>query len=351
MVPLYRNRRAAAIENADLRVTVVEGGGHIAEIFDKTSGVNPLWTPVWPSLEPSDFGPAHHGAYGSGADGALLAGILGHNLCLDIFGGPSADEAAAGLTAHGEASVEKYDLQTPSATELIARVTLPRAALRVERRLTLVDRALRIRESVENLSGCDRPVGWTQHVTLSPPFLAKGTTRFRASATRSKVFETIFGSADYLKLGAEFDWPMAPRAAGGDVDLRVFTDAPVSNAYTTHLMDQSRDEAFFVAFSPEYQLAFGYVWSSRDFPWMGIWEENLSRPHAPWAGKSITRGMEFGVSPMPESRRQMIDRGTLFGVPTYRWIPAKRTIDVEYWAVAQTAQAVPETLNRQSGNG
>src|SRR5262245_28376365 len=227
MAHLYRNRRAASIENAALRVTVVEGGGHIAEIFDKKSGVNPLWTPVWPSLEPAEFGPTHDAAYGSGADGALLAGILGHNLCLDIFGGPSSEEATAGLTAHGEASVERYDLQTASATELIARVTLPLAALRVERRLTLVDRAVRIRESVENLSSCDRPVGWTQHVTLSPPFLVKGSTRFRASATRSKVFETVFGSADYLNLGAEFDWPMAPRATGGEVDLRVFTGAPV----------------------------------------------------------------------------------------------------------------------------
>ncbi len=27
------------------RVTVLEEGGHIAEIFDKRSGVNPLWTP------------------------------------------------------------------------------------------------------------------------------------------------------------------------------------------------------------------------------------------------------------------------------------------------------------------
>ena len=83
-----------------------------------------------------------------------------------------------------------------------------------------------------------------------------------------------------------------------------------------------------------------------DFPWLGIWEENLSRPFLPWAGTSITRGMEFGVSPMPEPRRQMIDRGTLFGVPTYRWIPAKGKVSVEYWAMAQTATGVPERLAR-----
>ena len=54
--------------------------------------------------------------------------------------------------------------------------------------------------------------------------------------------------------------------------------------------------------------------------------------------------MEFGVSPFPETRRQMIDRGRLFGVPTYRWIPARSQVSVEYWAIARPASQIPETL-------
>ena len=57
---VYRDRRAAAIENADLRVTVLEEGGHIAELFDKRTDLNPLWTPPWPSIEPSTFDPSVH---------------------------------------------------------------------------------------------------------------------------------------------------------------------------------------------------------------------------------------------------------------------------------------------------
>src|SRR5918993_1052290 len=106
----YRGRRAATIENADLRVTVLEEGGHIAEIFDKASGVNPLWTPPWPSIEPSAYGPGHAHLYGSGSDARLLAGIMGHNLCLDIFGPPTDEESKAGLAAHGEGSVAPYVL-------------------------------------------------------------------------------------------------------------------------------------------------------------------------------------------------------------------------------------------------
>ncbi len=340
---MFRNRRAATIENGDLRVTVLEQGGHIAELFDKRTGLSPLWLPPWPSIEPSAYDPARHPEYGGGSDACLLAGIMGHNLCLDIFGGPSPEEAAAGLPAHGEASVTQYEIDG-RATELTMRGVLAGAQLQVTRHIELYDRAVRVRESVENLGGCDRPVGWTQHVTLGPPFLQKGATQFRASATQSKVFETAFGPADYLEPGAVFGWPMAPRSDGGFADLRLCTDAPSSSAYTAHLMDPRREHAYFVAFTPAFGLAFGYVWRRADFPWMGIWEENHSRTGTPWNGRTLTRGMEFGVSPMPESRRQTIDRGRLFDVPTYRWIPARTHLDVEYWVVAHGASDIPESL-------
>jgi hypothetical protein len=73
---------------------------------------------------------------------------------------------------------------------------------------------------------------------------------------------------------------------------------------------------------------------------MGIWEENQNRTHAPWNGETITRGMEFGVSPVPETRRAMIERGKLFGVPGYRWVPAKSSIDAEYRIVTRLAEGV-----------
>lgn len=323
---------------------MLEGGGHIAEIFDKQTGVNPLWTPHWPSIEPDTFDRGTHGVYGAGAEARLLAGIMGHNICLDIFGGPSPEEEAAGVTVHGEAPVVPYAIES-APDRLVARATLPIAQLSFEREVVLRGSAIRIRETVENLSRQDRPIGWTQHVTLAPPFLQKGATVFRASATRSQVYDGSFGADDYLKPGALFEWPNAPAANGAVVDLQPFTNAPVSSAYTAHLLDPKRRDAFFIAFTPALRLAFGYVWRQPDFPWMGIWEENLSRRGTPWNGATITRGMEFGVSPFPETRRQMIDRGKTFGVPGYRWIPAKSRVSVEYWAVVQHAASVPDTLN------
>lgn len=78
---------------------------------------------------------------------------------------------------------------------------------------------------------------------------------------------------------------------------------------------------------------------------MGIWEENGSRSQPPWNGVTLTRGMEFGVSPFPESRREMIERGRLFGAPTFRWIPAATSVTVDYAVVVGAADAVPETID------
>jgi len=341
----YHERRAFSLENELLRVTVLAEGGHIAEIADKASGTNPLWTPPWPSIEPSTFDRARHTSYGSDAEAKLLAGIMGHNLCMDFFGGPSADEAAAGLTVHGEASVAPYEISS-SPLELTMRSRFPIAQLAFERQIRLRDgsRAVHIVETVENLSAADRPIGWTQHVTLGPPFLERGATQFRASATRSKVFENDFGVTAYMKTGAIFDWPLVPRKDGGTTDLRVFVDAPASSAFTTHLMDPHQTTAFFTAFSPRLGLAFSYVWKREDFPWLGIWEENHSRTNPPWNGRTLTRGMEFGASPMPESRRQMIERGSLFGVPGFRWIPAKGKVRAEYWAMLEPVRKIPESV-------
>jgi hypothetical protein len=339
---IYRNRRAARIENDLVRVTVLVAGGHIAEILHKPTGVNPLWTPPWPSIEPSAWSRAGHPEYGDDAESKLLAGIMGHNLCLDIFGAPSAEEAAAGLTVHGEASVAPWDVRTAGSV-LHARATLPNAQLRVERQIELApEGVVQFSEAVENLAATDRPIAWTEHVTLGPPFLAKGSTQFRVSATRGKVADKEPAAGGYLKPGAEFEWPNAPAGDGSVVDLRVYTARPASSAFTTQLMDPAREQAFFAAWSPESHVAFGYVWRPEDFPWLGIWEENYSRTTPPWNGKTLTRGMEFGASPLPEPRRAQIERHRMFGVPCYRWIPAKTRVEVRYHAFIRTLDTVPE---------
>jgi hypothetical protein len=283
--------------------------------MDKASGVNPLWIPPWPSIEPSSYDFARHPEYGASPEAKLLAGIMGHNTCLDLFGPPSADEERAGVTVHGEASVRPYEFET-TASGLTAKCTLPASQLAFERRLELDGRKILISETVENLSALDRPIAWTQHVTLGPPFLECGVTQFRAPAT-PKDFET-------------------------------YTDAPSSGGYSTHRLDPNVDpneeRAWFFAYSPTSRVLLGYVWQRNDFPWLGIWEENCSRTQAPWNGRTLARGMEFGVSPFPETRRAMIERQKLLDTACYRWLPAKARLDVHYYAAIAPASGMPETI-------
>jgi hypothetical protein len=107
-------------------------------------------------------------------------------------------------------------------------------------------------------------------------------------------------------------------------------------------MDPSREDAFFVAYTPSAGVLVGYVWRRADFPWLGIWDENYSRKAPPWNGRTLTRGLEFGASPFPEPRRKMIDRGSMFGAPCYRWIPARSKATVQYAAFIRAAQTIPD---------
>lgn len=329
----FHNRRAVQIENENIRLTVSVGGGHVAAIEHKATGVNPLWVPPWPSIEPASYSDAAHPEYGVYNESKLLCGILGHNLCLDLFGPPSDAEYAAGIYVHGEASVVPYEVSERGG-ELTAKCHMPQAQLNFERVLKLTPKKVLFEETVENLAALDRPCAWTQHVTLGPPFLTKGSTQFRAPGTKSRA----------LNATTDFDWPWLPHSDGTKEDLQVYTNAESSGGFTTHLMDPHRDQAFFFAYSPVSKVLFGYVWKRSDFPWLGIWEENHSRENSPWKKRALTRGMEFGASPFPETRRQMIERREMYGVPAYRWIPAKSRVKVEYYAFITQASRIPNTL-------
>ncbi len=146
----YRGRRAVLLENGELQIIVTAEGGHIAAVVDKRTGVNPLWSPPWPTIEPSQYQRSKHPEYGDDSESKLLAGILGHNLCLDTFGTPSAAEAAAGMTVHGEASVAPYNVSVRGDT-LTQTAVLAQAQLRFSRAIHLArgQRVAEITETVE----------------------------------------------------------------------------------------------------------------------------------------------------------------------------------------------------------
>lgn len=344
----FHHRRAIQLENEQLRVTATIEGGHLAEILHKSAGVNPLWTPPWPSIEPSSHSVVKNPEYGTGSEAKLLSGILGHNICLDTFGGPSVEEAAAGMPVHGEGPVIPYETNANTQNEVTLSGILRLSHLRFSRRIKVSPGSpvVLLSETVENLAASDRPIAWTQHVTLGPPFLESGQTQFRVPATRSKVGDASFNDnlGPYVP-DAEFNWPHCPLKTGGAEDFQIYPKGPVSGGFSTHLMDPSSEHAFFLSWSPASKVLFGYVWKQKDFPWLARWEEHHLRTAAPWNGNGLTCGMEFGVSPFVESRRQMVHRGSLFGIPAYRWAPAFSKVTAEYCAFITSADRIPESVH------
>ena len=176
--------------------------------------------------------------------------------------------------------------------------------LMVKRELCLNADRLHIRETVRNLLPFDRQIAWQEHVTLGPPFVARGVTRIEAPVLRSTRLNE-----------EEFEW--------GD---RVYPRALLSSDYHTHLL--SKGEVKVV--NDGIGLSIGYEWNLQDFPWLGVWEENCERDFAPWNGETMTWGIEFGASPYPEPRFRRVTRGMMWAAPTGVWLPALSSRSIEY---------------------
>lgn len=292
----YLGRKAYQWENEQLRVTVLAGGGHVAEAVLKSKGVNPLWTPPWPTIDPSTYDVARHPEYGDGPEAKVLSGITGHNLCLDLFGPPSEEEFAAGYATHGEASVVDWGEDL--------RVHLPMAQLNVKRTIELDGASVKFSEEVENLLPFDRHIAWQEHVTLGPPFVERGVTELDALVMRSA-----------RENGDEFEW----------TDKR-YPVAPVNADYHAHLLGRGEVKVR----NRNLGLEIGYEWNLQDFPWLGIWEQSCERTMPPWNGETVTWGVEFGASPFAELRFRRATRGMMWLAPTAVWLPARSVRRIEY---------------------
>ena len=77
--------------------------------------------------------------------------------------------------------------------------------------------------------------------------------------------------------------------------------------------------------NPQLGLLCGYVWRRADFPWLGMWDEHRDRVAPPWGGRTVARGLEFGLSPFAHGKAAMQKLGSLFGVPVLGTLKAGET--------------------------
>jgi hypothetical protein len=299
------------LENGVIRVGLLSGGGHIADVRlvsrDSAASFSPMFIPAGD-------------------------GYVGHLVCFPYYGPASAEERAQGLRGHGEAgSVEWRQTQAPrvdaQGLTFYYGADLPKTQYRIERAVTLVtgESTVRVEEWIENLAPYDRPYNHNQHATFGAPFVTPGRTMLDMSGTRGMTDPQRTAGGKWME-GQLFQWPEAPGRNGIDVSLRDFHAIPGGQVYTPVLTDRAKPLSWFTIYSADYPLLVGYVFPADDHPWIVDWQ-NLPRADTP-AGTA--RGIEFGTSPFDEGLRKSVERGQLMGVPTYRFIGARQRVSTTF---------------------
>ena len=115
-----------------------------------------------------------------------------------------------------------------------------------------------------------------------------------------------------LASGRNFHSPFAPARNSGSVDLTIPLTQPGLGFIASVLLNPRRKVQYVTALNQPNRLLLGYCFRRSDFPWVAIWEENQSRANAPWNGRAQTRGLEFGSTPSPVTRREAFAVAPMF---------------------------------------
>jgi hypothetical protein len=100
----YEGQSSVLLANDRLQMQILLQGGAIGSFVlqDDPQKLNPMWNPLRIAREQGRT--------------AQFTGVLGHFVCIDGFGQPSAEERAAGLPQHGEAHTLKMEATTAAET-------------------------------------------------------------------------------------------------------------------------------------------------------------------------------------------------------------------------------------------
>lgn len=349
--PNFEGQPVVLLSNDKLQLTVLRLGSTMANLvlLDDPAKLSPLWNA--PRL-----------AREAGRQEQATGGVLGHFVCVDGFGPSSVEEHAAGIPGHGEAHATNFDIVKYAAGDSVSLTAkLPIVQEMFTRTFSIVkgENVIYVDSRLENLLGFDRPVNWAEHATVGAPFLEPGKVTIFLSGTRSQNRDYLreeamaranagpsgntavnrgYAPQTQLRLvsGADFNWPLAPGLDGKPVDMSVIPENPHFLDHATTLMDPSRKLEWVAAFNRERHLVYGYVFRREDYWWLQHWGDYPS-------AKQVVRGMEFGTQPYDVPRREAITLNSMFGTPTYRWLPAKAKIESHFLLFYIN---VPEGLNQ-----
>jgi len=333
----WKNRRAYRLSNGVVELTVLLGGGHIADFRLCGSPINAVWESPWETIEPQTFSSVQHAAlYGNGPVGKFLCGYTGHALALGYFGMPSSSEAEQGLALHGEAASKEWTVVSSGSDDhsatLAVEVPLPVHRLHFRREICLPADAftVSVTEVVANLSSDEVAFQWVEHAAFGEPLFTPGEATLFVSGTRGLTWPAGYEGHELLSNSAEYRWPYAQSTDGKPIDLSQPFVRDGTGFVAALLTDSDRENAFVAVHNRRHQLVAGYSFDHWRFPWIVLWEENRARDYPPWNGRTRVRGVEFGTSPMPLGLDHARKMRSLFDTPVIASIAADSRMQARY---------------------
>ena len=290
------NRPSLVLESKSAKVVVDLGGGSISEFRLAGHTLNPL---TWDSKgDPASPRP------------------MGHFLCLDRWGQPSAAEQKNGMPFHGEASRVLWravSQPVPEAGAVTAEMiaSLPMAGLDVTRRIRLSNEAplLLVTERVTNRNKLGRVYNMVQHPSIAPPFLDENTL-VDANAKSGLMQSSPMPNPE----DPTVEWPNAVNK-GQRADLRRLSNDPAPNVVSYVINDE---HGWVTASSVSGGLLIGYMWKTAEYPWLNIWRHTEN-------GRPAARGLEFGTTGLHQPFPILVQKGKIFNRPLYTYIDAGET--------------------------
>ncbi|MEQ8556498.1 MAG: hypothetical protein RIC06_25920 [Cyclobacteriaceae bacterium] len=325
----FKGREAYALQNDNIRITMLTGGGYIGELnllsLDQKESINPLFTPHYETIDPHDYDTEKHGnLYGTGVNAKLMAGYMGHYICFPYFGRPNSDfEEESGSGTHGEAYTVKYEVEKELKTEsaiVRASAILPLTKYSINRTITLLQgqSVVLVEEDIENLENFDRPYQWVQHVTFGKPFVEYGKTFVDAPVSR-----IAFNQDENDPNSQTVSWPFVRTENGDEINAGVFSADRGEGGYRAWFIEPEEKYTWFTMYNKDLKLLVGYVFEKDGNPWIGDWMENQRDQKIPRNGKVVAWGLEVGTTPFGSGIRRVIDRGPIYNTETYDWVGAK----------------------------
>jgi len=293
------------LKNANAQLSIDLQGGAIVDFHMFAKKINPFTWKVTTEQMPANNKP-----------GALFQG---HFLCLGRWGAPTEGEMKAGVPHNGQAARDLWKLESAQKVGF-AKMTAkaPLDGISVERTIQMDDKsaAYKVTEKVKNTTIIGRLFNIVQHATIGAPFL-DSTTLIDSNAKEGFLQTMCYPNpAAY-----EFVFPHAYRDST-KAALNLRTSYNKDSYVSTHIFADSI--GWIVAATPNKRLLVGYLWKTKDYPWLNLWQQWVD-------GKLWAKGLEFGTTGVGKSYQELLAVDTRFhGRSSFFFLDATETVTKSY---------------------